>query len=198
MTKNKFNYLLVFTWLSIAFMASCSSTSKQPLPILGKMKADFSFVNQDSQVVTNQDFQDKIYVTDFFFTSCPTICPIMKSQMIRVHDKFKDQDDFILLSHSIDPNDSVAVLSDYAQKLGIQSKNWMMVTGKKEKIYEMAKHYMTEAGADMNAPGGYIHSGAFVLLDKQQRIRGFYDGTKKEEVDNLLQDIEKLLNEGEK
>ncbi|WPP52311.1 SCO family protein [Catalinimonas niigatensis] len=159
--------------------------------------ADFNFVDQDSTLITLSTFNDKIYVTDFFFTSCPTICPVMKTQMLRVYEKFKDNDEVALLSHTIDPEyDTVALLHDYAERLGVSSDKWHFVTGEKDAIYEMGlKSYMVTAMEDDQEPGGFIHSGAFILVDKNKHIRGMYDGTEKEQVDRLIHDIEKLLRE---
>lgn len=161
--------------------------------------ADFKFVDQDSTIVTHDTFKDKIYVTDFFFTSCPTICPVMKQEMLRVYDEFKDYDDVLLLSHTIDPKyDTVALLRDYSERLGVSSDKWHFVTGDKEAIYDMGlKSYMVTAMEDESSPGGFMHSGAFILVDKDRRVRGMYDGTKKEQVDVLINDIHRLLKEYE-
>lgn len=142
-------------------------------------------------------FDGKIYVADFFFTSCPTICPIMKSQMLRVYEKFKDDERILLLSHSIDPeHDTVEVLKEYASGLGIDAKRWHLVTGAKEEIYDTAYLYKLAAMEDKNAPGGFIHSGSFTLVDPEGRIRGYYKGTEEEAVDRLIDDIGRLIDEG--
>jgi len=158
---------------------------------------EFAFVDQDSALVTNSTFEDKIYVADFFFTSCPTICPVMKTQMLKIYDKFEEQDQLAFLSHTIDPkHDSVAVLKDYAERLGVESVKWHFVTGKKQTIYELAQRsYMSVAGEDKKAVGGFIHSGRFILVDKAGRIRGMYDGTSEDDVNKLISDIPVLLNE---
>ncbi len=157
---------------------------------------DFAFVNQDSQQVTQQTVAGKIYVTDFFFTSCPSICPKMKSQMLRVYEKFKDNPDVLLLSHSIDPeHDTVAVLKDYAERLSVESNKWHFLTGEKDSIYDMASNYLVAAQQDGEAEGGFTHGGHFILVDGQRRIRGVYDGTEEASVDQLIRDIPLLLNE---
>ena len=162
--------------------------------------ADFAFVNQDSSIITPSSFEDQVYVTDFFFTTCPTICPVMKTQMLRVYEAFEDNDEVAILSHTIDPEyDTVALLHDYADRLGVSSKKWHFVTGDKDKIYDMGlKSYMVTAMEDDNEPGGFIHSGAFILVDKERHIRGMYDGTKPDQVDILIKDIQKLLAHDEK
>lgn len=205
----------IFFIFSIIAVGGCA-TKNDRLPILGrkelksstmdgKMKIDtlyhtipdFSFTDQDGKVITQETFKDKIYVADFFFTTCPTICPIMKTQMLRVYEAYKGNPDVLLLSHTIDPkHDSVAVLHTFAERLGVSSKMWHFVTGDIDKIYDIGQNsYMITAREDPDEPGGAIHSGAFILVDKERRIRGIYDGTKKEKVDILIKDIHRLLNE---
>jgi len=201
----------------IAFIVvSCGENSGSKLPILGRQEykevngkldtifhtvPDYSFVDQDSIEVTPSTFQNKIYVADFFFGTCPTICPVMKQQMLRVYDAYKDNPNFAILSHTIDPeHDTVAYLKDFSVKLGVpDNQTWHFVTGDKDEIYEIgsAAGYMVPVGEDADAPGGYIHSGAFILVDQERRIRGFYDGTKPMDVTALINDIPKLLAEYE-
>lgn len=155
---------------------------------------DFAFINQDSQVVTSLTVQDKVYVTDFFFTTCPTICPKMKSEMLRVYEAFKDEPRLVLLSHTIDPkHDTVAVLRDYANRLEVSSDKWHFVTGEKDSVYSIAMQYMVTALEDEAEPGGFVHSGAFVLVDQNRHVRGIYDGTDPAQVDKLIRDIPALL-----
>ena len=158
---------------------------------------DFGFTNQDGEEVTQETFRDKIYIADFFFTSCPTICPIMKTQMLRVHEKYKENPDVLLLSHTIDPkHDSVEVLHDFAERLGVSSDSWHFVTGDLEDIFDIGQNsYMVTAMEDKDEPGGLLHSGAFLIVDKERRIRGIYDGTKEDKVDLLMKDIDTLLKE---
>ncbi|MHA6248293.1 SCO family protein [Pontibacter sp. CAU 1760] len=219
--KNRLNFrkgiLAVAIMLSVGALYGCgeSASYEKTLPILGEREAiekevngqtvidtlyhqvpDFAFVNQDSQQVTQQTVDGKIYVTDFFFTSCPSICPKMKSQMLRVYEKFQDNPNIVLLSHSIDPeHDTVAVLKDYAERLGVQSDKWHFLTGEKDRIYDMANSYLVAAQEDGQADGGFTHGGHFILVDGQRRIRGVYDGTEETSVDQLIQDIPLLLNE---
>tara|TARA_R110001592_G_scaffold8105_2_gene44546 strand:- start:73905 stop:74465 length:561 start_codon:yes stop_codon:yes gene_type:complete len=158
--------------------------------------ADFSFTNQDGKKVTNADVKGKVYVADFFFTSCPTICPIMKKQMLRVFEAYKDDPDFMIMSHTIDPEyDTQALLKDYSLRLGIEdASTWNFLTGEQERIFEIGQtSYLTTAMDDKNEPGGFLHSGAFVLIDQEGRIRGVYDGTKETQVNLLIKDIPKLL-----
>lgn len=160
--------------------------------------ADFEFVNQLGDTISNADVEGKIYVADFFFTTCPTICPIMKKEMLRVYETYKDNPNFLILSHSIDPtHDTQEVLKAYAEKLGVNdAKTWNFLTGDAEKIYEIGQtSYLTTAMEDQNEPGGFLHSGAFVLVDGEGHIRGVYDGTKSDQVDRLIRDIPKLLEQ---
>ncbi|MEX2596271.1 MAG: SCO family protein [Salibacteraceae bacterium] len=202
-------------FLSVLALMSCEEQQKKKLPVLGpyavtdiiidgKLKTDtvfttvrpFSFYDQNGDNITHKTIEGKVYVTDFFFTSCPTICPKMKQQMLRVHERFRETEDLVLLSHSIDPKrDSIARLKTYADKLGIDGSRWHLMTGERDSIYSMAKHYMIAAQEDRLAPGGYAHSGAFLLVDRNKQIRGIYDGTDPDDVDDLMSDIEVILNE---
>ncbi|MDX5420171.1 MAG: SCO family protein [Hymenobacteraceae bacterium] len=217
MEENKISPFLLALLLALSALAwqSCSDNSSDSgqLPILGERQVvqrevdgqqvtdtvyhtipDFAFINQDSQVVTSLTVQDKVYVTDFFFTTCPTICPKMKSQMLRVYEAFKDEPQLVLLSHTIDPkHDTVAVLRDYADRLQVSSNKWHFVTGEKDSIYSIAMQYMVTALEDEKEPGGFVHSGAFVLVDQNRHVRGIYDGTDPAQVDKLIQDIPALL-----
>jgi protein SCO1 len=198
------SYLLPLT---VYFLLLSCTTKEKPLPIFGERElvgtdtvyhtiAKFNFVDQDSAIITNEVYKDKIYVADFFFTSCRTICPIMKTQMLRVYEATTAMPDVLLLSHTIDPEyDTVALLHDFADRLGVESKRWHFVTGVKDSIYKIAQtSYFATAMEDKTEPDGFIHSGAFLLIDKKGRIRGKYDGTKEEEVDRLIVDIKKLRN----
>ncbi|MBN8824331.1 MULTISPECIES: SCO family protein [unclassified Spirosoma] len=159
----------------------------------------FSFINQYGKTVTQQDFDGKIYVADFFFVTCPTICPIMKKNLLEVYKKYKDSPDVRILSHTIDPDhDTPVVLGEYVRELGITGTMWQFVTGDREKIYDIGEnHYLVTAGKDAKAPGGYIHSGAFVLIDREKHIRGMYDGTTQEGTQKLIRDINVLRQEYE-
>lgn len=196
---------------------SCKEEAAGELPVLGPYSVQeklvdgvyrsdtvygpvrpFSFTDQDGQNITEATIDGKVYVTDFFFTHCPTICPKMKQQMLRVYEEFDDEPDLVLLSHSIDPKrDSVGRLKEVADKLGVESNRWHFLTGEKDSIYGMAFHYMVAAQEDERAPGGYAHSGAFLLVDKERQIRGIYDGTNAEEVDGMMDDIRRLLQTSE-
>lgn len=186
--------VLLAILLCLTPLAGCRSP--EPLPVLGTIDIPYTFIDQDNQRFNQEMFADRILVADFFFTTCPTICPIMKSQMLRVYEAFRENDQIVLLSHTIDPeHDTVAVLDEYAARLGIDAGNWHMVTGDKEEIYDTAYRYGLAAMEDEKAPGGFIHSGSFTLVDRQGRIRGYYQGTEDEPVNRLIKDIRRLLDE---
>lgn len=188
--------VLVLLIFLMTMMTGCSQSSKEQLPVIATIEIPYTFIDQDNKPVSQDMFKGKIYVADFFFTTCPTICPIMKSQMLRVYEKYKYNDELLLLSHSIDPeHDSVEVLNDYAARLNILADRWHLVTGVKKEIYDTANRYGLAAMEDKNAAGGFIHSGSFSLVDRQGRIRGYYKGTEEEAVDRLIKDIQRLLDE---
>ncbi|MCU0355938.1 MAG: SCO family protein [Cyclobacteriaceae bacterium] len=207
-------WILLLMWTGLA---ACSNKEKEEkLPIFGYREvvarevdgkkvadtvyhtiAEFEFLNQDSAVITHQTFNGKIYVADFFFTSCRTICPKMKTQMLRVYDSIQSLPDVLILSHTIDPeHDDVALLHDFADRLGVSSSKWHFVTGEQDKIFSIAQtSYFATAMADNTEPDGFIHSGAFLLIDKERRIRGKYDGTMEDDVNRLITDIRRLRRE---
>jgi protein SCO1 len=209
--KNTFEIVILAILIS-----ACGAKQEPPLPILGERDvitveengvkkvdtiyhtiAPFEFVNQDSSIVTNHTFDGKIYVADFFFTSCRSICPKMKTQMLRVYDSIQNQNDVLILSHTIDPEyDTVGLLRDFANRLGVTSNKWHFVTGNKDSIYSIAQtSYFVTAMEDKSEPDGFVHNGAFLLIDKARRIRGIYDGTKEPDVNRLLADLARLRKE---
>jgi protein SCO1/2 len=158
--------------------------------------ADFEFVNQNGDTITQETFKDKIYVADFFFTTCPTICPIMKDNMVILQEKIKNLKNVMLLSHTVMPDiDSVSVLKAYAQKKGVDDNKWHLVTGDKKDIFYIARQsYLAVETTDSDELYDMVHTENFVLVDKKRQVRGFYDGTKIEEIDRLYEDILYLLN----
>ena len=161
--------------------------------------ADFSLLNQNGDTITQENYRNKIYVADFFFTTCPTICPIMTANLVEVQAALAEDPEVLLLSHSVTPEiDSVAQLKKYAIEKGVNDAKWNLVTGDKKQIYELArKSYLAVQEDGDGGPFDMIHTENFILVDKQRRIRGFYDGTKEEEMDRLLLDIEILKNSEE-
>ena len=157
--------------------------------------SDFSLTNQNGETVTQSKYDNKIYVADFFFTTCQSICPIMTKNMKDIQDKLIKDSEVLLLSHTVFPEiDSVEVLKKYAVENQVIDSKWDLVTGDKKEIYDLArKSYLA---AKDNSFGEYemIHTEDFVLIDKKKQIRGFYDGTNKEEIDRLYKDIKILKN----
>ena len=158
--------------------------------------ADFSLTNQNGETITQEDYKGKIYIADFFFTTCPTICPIMTKNMVDLQKALGKDSDVMLLSHSVTPEiDSVAQLKKYTIEKGVDDRNWNLVTGDKKQIYELArKSYLAVKTDGDGGPFDMIHTENFILVDKDKRIRGFYDGTKKEDMDKIMADIEILKN----
>jgi protein SCO1/2 len=153
--------------------------------------ADFELIDQTATTVTNANFEDKIYVADFFFTSCPSICPKMTANLKELSEFYKQDEDIMFLSHSVTPvKDSVPVLAVYGQKHGIDSEKWKLVTGPKKHIYELARRsYFAVTTEGDGGEADFIHTENFILVDKERKIRGFYDGTSKEEMKKLKEDI---------
>ena len=156
--------------------------------------ANFSLTNQNGDTITQEFYKDKIYVADFFFTTCQTICPIMTDHMYDIQKQTISDPEVLLLSHSVTPEvDSVAQLKRYAKKKLVNSSKWNLVTGNKKQIYELArKSYLAVKNAGNGGPFDMIHTENFMLIDKKRQIRGFYDGTDSEEIERLLEDIKVL------
>lgn len=156
--------------------------------------ANFSFVNQNGKIITHKDYEGKIYVADFFFTTCGSICPIMTTNMIEIQKAFQNNPKVMILSHTVTPEiDSVSVLKKYAQEKGVIDSKWNLVTGDKREIYSMArKSYLAVKLGKPNELYDMVHTENFVLVDAEKRVRGFYDGTKKEAIKQLIEDIQWL------
>ena len=158
--------------------------------------ADFSLTNQNGETITQIDYEDKIYVADFFFTTCQTICPIMTDNMVKIQKALKNNDEVLLLSHTVTPEiDSVAQLKKYALEKGVNDAKWNLVTGNKREIYDLARKSYLAAKDVPFQEYDLIHTENFVLVDKKKRIRGFYDGTDSEAIEKLLHDIKILKRE---
>jgi len=156
--------------------------------------APFSLINQNGDRVTEQDYENKIYVADFFFTRCPSICPVMTNNMEKLQIVFLNDEDVKLLSLSVTPEmDSVPILYDYASKNGALDTKWNITTGNKKHIYELARRsYFAAVDEGDGGLQDFIHTPNFVLVDKEKQIRGIYDGTKDEEIQRLIKDIRTL------
>lgn len=212
--KSKFSYywLLFLLPLFFVFWYFLSSSENKPLRYLayyGPKKfikqndtgyhriPEFSFVDQNNEVVNSQRVKNKIYVCEYFFTTCQSICPIMNKKLEQVYATFKDKEDFMILSHTVDPEtDSISVLKAYALSHGVTDKRWLFVTGTKQHLYELArKGYLLNAEEGNGGPEDFIHTQNFALIDKEQHIRGYYDGTDSAEVSHLIRDIKLLYQE---
>lgn len=208
---------VMFLFLLIFMLQGCKDKQKR-LPFLqmettekivnGKAVIDSSFrtipafklLNQDSVVVTEKNFDGTIYVADFFFTSCPTICPVMHRNLLKVYQKYKGNPEVKLASHTIDVKyDTPSRMKRYATKLGVEGTQWEYLWGTRDEIYALAeRNYLVAAQEDKNAPGGFVHQGYLVLVDKEKRIRGAYDGTQDKDVAQLMEDMDVLLKEYQK
>ncbi len=167
---------------------------------------DFSFVNQNGETVTNDKVKGKIYVANFIFTTCPTICPTMTYNMKYVQDKLSVYPDVHFLSHTVDPEkDTPEQLLHYAREMRADLSNWDFLTGEKDELYKIAESYFVNASVDSLAPGGFLHSEHFILVDKEGRVRsgtdkqgnvlGVYDGTKEFQMKDLINDVKVLMAE---
>ncbi|MEY3499050.1 MAG: hypothetical protein RL308_719 [Bacteroidota bacterium] len=158
---------------------------------------DFSFINQNGKKITQKEYEGKIYVADFFFTTCGSICPIMTTNLVLVQKAIVNNPKVMLLSHTVFPEtDSVPVLKAYALRNGVIDSKWNLVTGDKKEIYSMArKSYLAVKLGKPNELYDMVHTENFVLVDSKRRVRGFYDGTKKEDIERLIEDINFLCSE---
>jgi len=202
--------------LAVTLWSACklNSNDKKVLPIYGNRKpitktvdgksvtdtlyqtiSKFKTVNQYGDSISNKSLDGNIYVADFFFTTCPSICPIMHRNMLSVYNAFKSTGDFKIISYTIDPkHDSVPVLKKYADKLGLSCNTWWFLQGKKDSIYKLSESYLVRKPEE-DAKQQFIHDGSFLLVDKQKRVRGAYDGTDPKQVEQLIADIKELQNE---
>lgn len=201
MTKKGLTYLLFFVVLVGGFYAAMikfTDFEEVKLPVLNTVQP-FTFVKQDSTVVTQKDLANRVYVAEYFFTTCLGICPKMNKNMQVVYEKFKNNPDFLILSHTVNPeNDSVPVLKRYADSLGASPNNWWFLYGSKTDLYKSAREsYLLDdpKNSTKNIDEQFLHTQFFALVDRQGRVRGIYDGIKKDEVDQLMLDIEEIIKE---
>ncbi len=197
---------VIFVLFSFCLVYSCG-TDNTPLPVLGKPKIkdgqevphyipDFSYLSQDSVFISNDFLKKHIYLADCFFTHCPSICPKVTKQMLRIHDAYKDNDQVKLVSFTLDPKrDTPERLKMYGDNLDVDHDAWYFLSGDKEETYDLCFEFFITAMDDELAPGGINHSGQIVLVDQEGHIRSFADGTDPKEVTRLLKDIKKLLIE---
>lgn len=211
--KYTYNSIII---LSILLLVSSCQQKPQTLPYLGEHTTteviengetrydttyyqvpDFTLTNQDTLTFTQEGVEDKVYVSYFFFTSCPATCPIMTDAMKRVYKGVGDHEDFMAIAHTVDPKrDTPKKLTEFAIKNEIVHDNWQFLTAPEEYIYELGMDgYYLSMGKHDQAPGGFIHSSKFILLDRDRHIRGIYEGTNSGEVADMIRDIEFLLDD---
>ena len=206
MAHNKLYSLLIILSITVN---SCVEKDNSPLPIIGNREVvdgdtiyhtipPFEFMSQDSTLITNASLSEGLYISDFFFMSCPSICPKVKKQMLRIYDKYEGNPKLKFVSHTLDPKrDTPPRLKLYAENLGVDTNQWMFLTGDQDDIMDMADEYFVAAMEDASAPGGFDHSRKILLVDTKGHIRAFADGTDPESVDDFFGDIEKLFSEYE-
>ncbi len=201
------NYIyLVIVSVALLVLWSCQSDVPR-LPILGKpviVQGDtlpytipqFKYVNQDSQWVSNADFTNGIYLADFFFTSCPSICPKVQKQMHRLYDEFVDEPSVKLISFTLDPKrDNTETLKLYAENQNVDRRKWVFLTGDQQETMDLAFKFFISAYTDADAPGGIVHSGKIILVDSKGQVRSFGEGTDPENIDVLISDVKRLIKE---
>lgn len=201
MSRKLWLYGLFFGVLVVIFYLAAfwgTDAWKAKLPVLSDVKP-FSFINEKGDSVNEKSVANKVYVAEYFFTTCKGICPRMNNNMRRVYDAFKEENNFLILSHTVNPEtDSAPVLKRYADSMKVDTKKWWFLTGSKNDLYTTARQsYLLD---DQNANKGkieeqFIHTQLFALVDKQERVRGIYDGLKEEELQQLMKDIRELLKE---
>ena len=188
--------LLTLLFSILLFTTSCKEN--KPLPFLSPNPiASFNFLNQDSVSITNQTFKGKVYIADFFFTSCTSICPTMHRKLKALFEEYEDEPNLMFLSHTIDYKyDVPSKLKQYAEKLGVDGSRWQFAYGTKDAIYDIAeKSYLSAVIEDQTEKEKYIHQGWFLLIDGNGRMRGAYDSTHDDQIDLLKKDLDNLLTE---
>lgn len=208
MKKNKtglflLGFFIIFAAVFMSYFYKVTREQPKSLPVLGnpgqKVTA-FSFINQDGKTITNADVKNKICVVEYFFTTCKGICPKMNENMTKVYAAFRGNDDVMILSHTVDPKkDTVEAMKAYSLRFDADAKQWMFLTGDKKELYDMARYsYLVTAADDtatVDIDDDFIHTDRFVLVDRDGRIRGQYEGTDIGAVNQLIGDIKELLQE---
>lgn len=202
MSKKAVFYILFFVVLFLGFYLFLNKMipgfSEKKLPILSDVQP-FSFVNQDGRNITEKDVQGKVYVAEYFFTTCKGICPKLNANLAQIYNEYKNEPDFFILSHTVDPGtDSVQRMKKYADSLGANSKNWWFLTGRKDSLYRAARvSYLLDdpKNNNINPDDQFIHTQFFAIVDKNGQVRKIYDGLKKDELNALKEDIKTLLKE---
>jgi protein SCO1/2 len=190
--------VLVIVVMGMIYFLSVAFGDKTKLPVLGEpghVAGDFSFTDQDGKTITEKTVFNKVTVVEYFFTSCPSICPVMNKNLKEVYEKFKTNSGFVILSHTVDPErDSVKVLKKYSGRFDASPPGWEFLTGNKDSLYQRASRDYLLAVED-SSNSAFIHTQYVALLDRKRQIRGFYDFTNKENVDKMEEAIQQLLKE---
>lgn len=202
MSKKGIFYVLFFVLLAVGFYLASSyfipGFNDRKLEPISKVEP-FNFTDQDGKPVTNKDVLGKVYVTEYFFTTCPGICPMMNDNMKQVYEKYKGNTDFLILSHTCDPKtDSAAKLKRYADSMGVDTKQWIFLTGRKDSLYNMARlSYTIDDPANnlTNIEDDFLHTQFWALVDRKGNVLKIYDGLKQKEINRLIKDIKKELEE---
>ncbi len=202
MNKKVWFYSLFFLVLIIGFYFLLTKIipgfGKVSLPVLNKVQS-FSFLDQDSERITNREVEGKVYIAEFFFTTCHGICPKLNTNLHAVYEKYKNEPDFLILSHTVDPyTDSVGRLKHYADSLGVDARHWIFLTGKKDSLYQAARaSYLLDDPKNNFSPIAeqFIHTQFFALVDKKGQVRSIIDGLEKSELSEMQHQIDELLKE---
>jgi protein SCO1 len=202
MSKKTVFYIVFFSVLIVGFYFVLTSLvpefGKKKIPPISYVRP-FSFINQDGKTITDKDVAGKVYVAEYFFTTCKGICPRMNNNMKEVYEKFKNENDFLILSHTCDPEqDSAAQLKKYSDSLGVNTSRWMFLTGRKDSLYTMARiSYTIDDPANnlKNIDDDFLHTQFWALVDRNGDVRKIYDGLKQNEIKELINDIKKMLKE---
>jgi protein SCO1 len=204
MSRKLIFYLVFFAVLVVGFYFVLTRVipgyGKVKLPVLSTVQP-FAFTNQDGKRVTERDVEGKVFVTEYFFTTCPSICPMLNTNMLTIYEAYKNEPGFIIVSHTSDPdNDSAGRLKQYADSLHVNTEHWWFLTGRKDSLYKAARNsYLLDDPQNnlQNIDDQFLHTQFFALVDRRGRVRKIYDGLKKEEMEELKKDIGGLLKESD-
>ena len=202
MSKKTSIYILFFSLLVLVFLVVITKLipefANPKMPVIANVQP-FSFINQDGKTITQKDVEGKVYVAQYFFTTCKGICPLMNNNMRTVYERFKNQPGFLILSHTCDPAiDSASVLKKYADSMQVNTRQWMFLTGRKDSLYKLARvSYKIDDPANNlnNIDDDFLHTQFFALVNRKSEVIKIYDGLKESEIKTLIKDIEKLLAE---
>lgn len=205
MNRKLIFYLVFFAILVVGFYfvltRAIPGFGDVKLPVLSNVQP-FAFTNQDGKRVTERDLEGKVFVTEYFFTTCPSICPMLNTNMMKIYEAYKNEPGFIIISHTSDPdNDSASRLKQYADSLQVNTERWWFLTGRKDSLYQAARtSYLLDDPQNnlQSIDDQFLHTQYFALVDRTGRVRKIYDGLKKEEIEELKKDIGNLLKESDR